>query len=94
MCMYYAVDLANGSLNGGPPRGGGSLVLGRGPSPSLEINTAISPLNGATFQSLSGSPSPILSQPGKTLCMVSGYKMLQPAPRNKPRALFQPVSRQ
>lgn len=60
-------DLANGSLNGGPPGGGGSLVLGRGSSPSLEINTAISPLNGATFQSLSGSPSPILSQPDELL---------------------------
>jgi len=67
-CLHCILDLTNGSLNGGPP-GGGSLVLGRGPSPSLEINTAIPSLNGATFQSLSGSPSPILSQPGKPLCM-------------------------
>ncbi|XP_021926795.1 B-box type zinc finger protein ncl-1-like isoform X2 [Zootermopsis nevadensis] len=59
-------DLANGSLNGGPP-GGGSLVLGRDPSPSLEINTSMTPLNGASFQSLSGSPSPILSQPDELL---------------------------
>ncbi|KAJ9585219.1 hypothetical protein L9F63_002982, partial [Diploptera punctata] len=59
-------DLANGSLNGGPP-GGGSLVLGRGPSPNLEINTAIPPLNGAPFQSLSSTPSPILSQPDELL---------------------------
>jgi len=63
--MHCISDLANGSLNGGPP-GGSGLVLGRDPSPSLEINTTIAPLNGATFQSLSSSPSPILSQPGKT----------------------------
>ncbi|XP_069680308.1 B-box type zinc finger protein ncl-1 isoform X2 [Periplaneta americana] len=59
-------DLANGPLNGGPP-GGGGMVMGRGPSPSLEINTTIPPLNGATFQSLSGSPSPILSQTDELL---------------------------
>lgn len=75
-------DLTNGSLNGGPP-GGGSLVLGRGPSPSLEINTTIPPLNGATFQSLSGTPSPILSQPGKTCGKVVCHCELPSAPQRK-----------
>ncbi|XP_047121481.1 LOW QUALITY PROTEIN: B-box type zinc finger protein ncl-1-like [Schistocerca piceifrons] len=55
-------DLTNGSLNTGPPVSS-SLVLGRGASPSLEINTTIASVNGGPYQSLSGSPSPILSQP-------------------------------
>lgn len=90
--MHCIVDLANGSLNGGPPGGGGSLVLGRGPSPSLEINTTISPLNGAAFQSLSGTPSPILSQPGKALRVVA----IQCGRLHRgtfPGALFQAVNR-
>ncbi|XP_063236681.1 brain tumor protein isoform X2 [Bacillus rossius redtenbacheri] len=51
-------DLATGVLNGGAD------VLGRGPSPSLSISTTIASLNGGTaFSTLSGTPSPILSQP-------------------------------
>ncbi|XP_066998837.2 B-box type zinc finger protein ncl-1 [Anabrus simplex] len=54
-------DLTNGSLNGTTPAGS-NLVLGRGSSPSLEIPPAIVSLNGGTYQSLSDTPSPILSQ--------------------------------
>lgn len=60
-------DISNGSLNGAPPPAGANLVLGRGPSPSLEISTTIASLNGGAYRSLSGSPSPILSQPDELL---------------------------
>ncbi|KAJ8867329.1 hypothetical protein PR048_031130 [Dryococelus australis] len=67
-CGGYVADLATGVLNGGTVSSGadstGGLVLGRGPSPSLSISTTIASLNGGTaFPTLSGTPSPILSQP-------------------------------
>ncbi|XP_015596959.1 brain tumor protein isoform X2 [Cephus cinctus] len=68
-------DLGNATLNGG-----GSLVLGRGPSPGIVDTPNLGPLasnsilNGG-FQSLSSSTSPILSQApvvGNTVGSVNG----------------------
>nr|CAD7405060.1 unnamed protein product [Timema poppensis] len=56
-------DLAASALNGTSPVNGGegSIVLGRGASPSLSINTNIASINGGSFPTLSGTPSPMLS---------------------------------
>nr|CAD7433613.1 unnamed protein product [Timema monikensis] len=56
-------DLAASALNGTSPVNGGegSIVLGRGASPSLSVNTNIASINGGSFPTLSGTPSPMLS---------------------------------
>ncbi|XP_046395805.1 B-box type zinc finger protein ncl-1-like [Ischnura elegans] len=67
-------DVANGALNGGPARA--ALALGRVSPPTLDsgpsallanAHSSMSPLNGATFQPISSSTSPILSQPDEIL---------------------------